>query len=245
MLPSRLQRCGSGDQRHVLDRTRERTDDVERVRQLLGTGSRHRAAGRHETDHAAEGCRADHRPGGLRTERERRHVRGDGGGRAARRSSGRVFERVRVARRSRREVRQFGSHRLAEHEAPGCAHCRDARGVRARHVSEIDRRTVFGRDVCRIDGILHRDGQPVQRPAPVDAIELACGRERARRVEPGKCAHVLLAILDRIEERMRHRFAADFMSRNHAGESLGGQAIQRSSHFFFPSEGRRPDPPGI
>jgi len=55
-------------------------------------GARDCAEGRFEAIDAAEGARADHRPLGLRAERQRHHIAGHGRRRAGRRSTGRVLE---------------------------------------------------------------------------------------------------------------------------------------------------------
>src|SRR5207247_6923234 len=95
-------------QRHVLDGAREETDGVQRLRDARHAAARDEPARRLQPVDAAVGRGPDRGAARLAAEGQRYHPGGDGGGRAARGSAGRVRGIVRIARLARGAARELG-----------------------------------------------------------------------------------------------------------------------------------------
>ena len=119
------------EREHVVGGVREKTEGVEALREWKHPLHREKPIARLESGDTAEGSRPQHRPAGLRAERDRHHPRRDGGGRPAGAAARRVRQIARVARRSRRPVRERRALRLAEQDRSALAHFTNDRGVGA------------------------------------------------------------------------------------------------------------------
>ncbi len=135
-----------------------------------------------------------------------------------------------IASRAGREVGELCGDRFAEHITAGCTHTRDTRGVGTRYAPGIDRRAVFGGDPCSVDHILHRNRQPRQQTEFRAQVKTARNAQGALRIDPGERAHLVFALPDCIDERMRDRLAGHLARRDHAHELRGGQTVKRRSH---------------
>jgi hypothetical protein len=148
----------------VGDRPGEHADVVERPRERNDARDRYEAVGPLEADDTAVRRRPEHRAHSLGSDRQRRHPHGHGGGRAGRRSAGRVTLIPRVSRWRRIAIRELGRHGLAEEDRPRRAQPRDRGRVHGRaRVGE--RLRAAGRRHSRdVDDVLHAHRHPMQRP---------------------------------------------------------------------------------
>jgi hypothetical protein len=117
------------DQREVGNRAREGADMIKLARQGQDARAGDEAISRFDCEHAAEGGRTDDRSVGLAADRERDHVGGHRRRRSRRRAAWRARVIVRIARRTRMEIRELRGHGLADNHRAGSAQLRNHRGV--------------------------------------------------------------------------------------------------------------------
>jgi len=89
-----------------------------------------------------------------------------------------MYGRARVA------VSEFGRHRLAQDHPTRRADQRDASGVGKRPVAAIDRRTVLGRHINRIDDVLDPDWNTSQSTLAARSVDRTGLSKRLFRIEP-------------------------------------------------------------
>lgn len=158
-----------GARPHVLQ---ARPDEAEMV---LGRRERHYAAGvervvaRLERVGAAIAGRPQGRGLRLHAERQSHHAGADGGGRAARRAAGRARRVVGIAGRAGIAAGELGRDRLADDHGAGLRQGPHRRRVALRLPAGIERAVHLGREIDRLDHVLHGEGRAVD------------GRERAPR----------------------------------------------------------------
>src|SRR5262249_55352165 len=160
---------------------------IKLARKRQDARARDEAISRFDREHAAKGSRADDRSVGLAAERERDHMRCHRRRRSRRRAARRARVIVRIARGASMEIGELGGYRLADDDRPGGAQLRHYRGVVAGPTTGGERRAALGRVIRRLDDVLDRDRNAVQRPermavrAPL--IEATRLRERMVTIE--------------------------------------------------------------
>ena len=161
---------------------------------------------------AAEGARPYDRPVGLTAQRDRNHLRRDGGGRSRRRAPGRALGVMRITGLARTEIGELGRHRLADDDRAGCAQPGDDGRIVARTAAGQGWRAAFRWIVGRVDDVLYSHRDAVQRadrpPALAPFIALARLRQRMLCVEMGEGLHLRLNRRDPVKAGAR-----DFLGR--------------------------------
>ena len=170
--------------RAIRDAARERPDVIVEFRQRHDAANAREPVRRLEPRDAAARGRETHRRGRVGAERGGAEARRDGGCRAARRAAGVVVEIPRivhgpVVRDGRRAaVGELVHVELAEEHRARVAQLAHALGVLARDAVRVHRARRRRQNPGRVDVVLQRERNAVQRPAPLAAREL--GFERAR-----------------------------------------------------------------
>ena len=183
----------------VLHGVGENPQRVQRIGHGLHAGPVDAAEARLKADDPAECRRADHRAAGLRAERKRHHVIGDGRRRTARRAPRRMRGIARIASRGRMQVGELRRRRLAENHAARAPQQRHRRRVGARPVAAIDRRAVSGRHVRGVDDVLDSHRYAVQRPLRRLPVERARLRQRHIRIDMYPGSQLAVARRDAFE----------------------------------------------
>ena len=171
------------------------------------TGARHQAVGRLHGKDTAEGARPNDRPVGLTAERDRNHLRRDGGGRSRRRTAGRALGVVRIAGLAGTEIGELGRYRLADDDCARRSQPGDDGRILTRPATGQGRRAAFRRTVGRVDDVLNSDRNAVQRTDRPSAlapfVALARLRQCVLRVEMGKGLHFRLNCRDPVKAGAR------------------------------------------
>ena len=148
---------------------------------------------------AAEGARPYDRPVGLAAQRDRNHIRRDGGGRSRRRAPGRTLGVMRITGLAGTEIGELGRHRLADDDRAGRIGARTAAGQ--------GWRAAFRWIVGRVDDVLYSHRDAVQRadrpPALAPFIALARLSQRMLCVEMGEGLHLRLNRRDPVKAGAR------------------------------------------
>ena len=217
------------DECEVGNRTREGADMIELARQRQHAGARDEPMARLDREYAAEGGGPDDRSVGLGAERERHHAGGHRRRRSRRGAAGRARVVMRVARRAGMVIGELGGHRLADDDGAGRAQLGHHGGVVARPAATADRRAELGRIIRRVDDVLDRDRNAVQRSERVALraalVERARLRERVLAVEMDERFDLAINRFNAVEAGARiilgrNGTAGDFRSSGGRGRSF-------------------------
>ncbi len=214
------------EQSRVGNRARECPQGIEAVGKRLDTGARQRAMSRLVADDAAVARWADHGAGGLRAVSERHHAIGHRRGRAAGRTAGRMQRIVRICGLARIEPGEFGGDGLAQHQRARGACKRNTGCVGAGSMTGIHGRTVCGRHVCRVDQILHAEGQAVQRAPHRAGVEMPRLCEHGIGIDMYPGPHRGFALFDARQTGARQLLGRDFTRRKAPGCFAGAELVQ-------------------
>src|SRR5919204_6670086 len=110
---------------------------------------------------------------------------------------------MRVARRTRMEIRELGGHRLADDPRAGGAQLGHDGGVVTGAAARRERRAELGRIIGGVDDVLDRDRNAVQPPERMALeaafVEFARLGKRMLAVEMGEGLDLAVACLDALE----------------------------------------------
>src|SRR5262249_35574977 len=151
---------------------------------------------------------ASHRAARVLTERDRAERGRGGDARAGGRAAWIVIGMPRIARLTvwkadRAAEGELGEVELADQDAARALEPRDDRRVFRRHVVSQERRSRCRQDPSGVELVLHREGNAVERPAPLPGRRLRFGSlclgKRALPADRDECAQVLVESLDAIQ----------------------------------------------
>ncbi|MNS88621.1 hypothetical protein D3C72_1226020 [compost metagenome] len=184
------------EERDVRHRPRKAADRVQGLGQAFHARARHGAERGLEAHDAAVRRGPDDRARRLRTQRERHHVVGHRGGRAAGRAARRVGLVARIARGAGLVGGELGGHGLADDDGARAAAQRHRCGIQPGTMAIVDGRAVAGGKVRGIEQVFDADGQAMQRAAQGAAVEFFGLIQRSLLLQGGPRMDGVLALLD-------------------------------------------------
>ena len=132
------------------------------------------------------------------------------------------------------ERRELRRDRLADDDGARGARQRNGRRIRGRPMVGIDRRAVAGRQVERIEQVLHRDRQPMQQSCRGLRVQCAGALHRAVGIDARPGADRGLALGDALEAIGEQRHRRDFARRELPRRLRRAQMVEASHVGHLP-----------